>query len=93
MKEKAPIKKHMMGGTMHLVMIAEVKRALAKFSGEDQSVEKAALEMGITPRTLRVWMKDWPELNDIRGSMEKVIRAVATKSKKKTKKSSASASA
>ena len=41
------IKKHLEGGTLHAVMATEIKRAIAKFAGEDQAIEKAALELGV----------------------------------------------
>ncbi len=81
-------KKHLEGGTLHTVMVTEVKRTLHKFSGQDQATEKAALELGITPRTLRVWMGPeakggWKELQG-QGGMAKVL-GVKPKSKKKKK--------
>jgi hypothetical protein len=80
-------KKHLEGGTLHTVMASEVKRALVEFSGQDQYIEKAALQLGITPRTLRVWIGPvekggWEELQG-KGGMAKLL---ATKPKAKAKK-------
>jgi hypothetical protein len=82
-------------------MAEEIKRVFEKFSGQDQSVEKAALELGITPRTLRVWRGPvekggWTELQGF-GGMEKLLKTKPKKAKKvkstKTKKKSSSQTA
>jgi len=85
------IKKHLSGGTLKVVMAEEIKRVFAKFSGQDQPVEKAALELGITPRTVRVWKGPvekggWTELQGF-GGMEKLLSTQPkTKAKKRSKK-------
>lgn len=80
------IKKHLNGGTLRAVMVAEIKRVLAKFANEELSLEKCAVELGLHHRTLRVWRGPiekggWPELQG-QGGMEKVLK---TKPKKRSK--------
>lgn len=84
------IKKHLSGGTLRTVMAEEIKRVIAKFSGEDQAIEKAALELGVTPRTIRVWKGSvdkggWPELQGY-GGMERLTKAVGRASRHRTKR-------
>ncbi len=85
------IKKHMSGGTLRTVMAEEIKRVFEKFSTEDMPVEKASLELGIAPRTLRVWRGPvdkggWIELQGL-GGMERLLGTKPkTKSKKRSKK-------
>lgn len=82
------IKKHLSGGTLRQVMVAEVQRALDKFSGQTLAIEQAALELGITPRTLRVWRGPvdkggWPELqvSDLMGKFLGKIDGEAKKAR------------
>jgi hypothetical protein len=49
------VKKHLAGGSLRAVMAAEIKRCLQKYGQGPQPVEHAALELGITPKTLRLW--------------------------------------
>lgn len=85
------IKKHLNGGTLRTVMAEEIKRCIVKYANDDQPVEKAAMELGIAPRTLRVWKGDvsqggWEELQG-RGGMELLCKTPKkSKSKKKAKK-------
>jgi len=66
-------KKHLVGGTLHEVMVAEVKRVIQEF-GLDQK-DKIAVTLGITPRTLRIWLASWEELKNPTGAMGKVLSA------------------
>lgn len=71
-------KEHLVGGTLRSVMVQEVLRAMKANKGH---IDTAAVELGITPRTLRLWKANWPELQGI-GGMNVVL-----KTKKKIKKS------
>lgn len=64
------VKKHLVGGTLRKVIVQEVKRVLEEKAGH---IDGAAVELGITPRTLRVWLKEWPELQVDGKQLEKVI--------------------
>lgn len=84
------IKKHLNGGTLRAVMVEEIKRVLTKFSGEDQFVEKVSVELGIAPRTIRVWLGPveqggWEELQG-KGGAEKLLGTKPKKSKEKRSK-------
>ncbi len=48
-------KKHLQGGTLRKVMVAEIFRAMKYYAGQSNVVENAAIELGITARTLRMW--------------------------------------
>jgi len=77
-------KKHLVGGTLHEVMVAEVKRVIQEFGLEQK--DRIAVTLGITPRTLRIWLAGWEELKaNTTGAMEKVI-AASPKTKKKNGK-------
>ena len=86
------VKKHMEGGTLRIVMANEVKRVLHKNQDEPQKLVKTALELGVTPKTLRQWMGPvdkggWDELQVKPGDgVEKLMKAVAGSRKKPTKK-------
>lgn len=88
------IKKHLSGGTLRAAMVDAIKAAMASFTEQDQQKERAAMELGLAPRTLRVWLGPedkggWPELQGIVGSVEKLVSTKPkTKKKRKAKKSS-----
>lgn len=75
------MKAHLVGGTLRTVMVAEVLRSLKANKGR---VDPAALELGITPRTLRLWKHSWPELST--GGMEKLLSIASTGKSKKAPK-------
>jgi hypothetical protein len=78
------MKEHLAGGTLRKVMVVEVLRSLKSHEGK---VDPAAIELGVTPRTLRIWKHAWPELSA--GGMEKLSKVTKVKkkrSKKRTKK-------
>lgn len=65
------VKKHLSGGTLKVAMVEAVKAAVYKFAGEGQALEKAAIELGITPRTLNIWLGPvdkggWAELEGVK---------------------------
>ena len=81
------VKKHLAGGTLRQVMAEEVKRSLASHSEEPQPIERAAIELGVTPRTIRLWQKTWPELQpELKGSMERLLSITPKAAKKGSKK-------
>lgn len=88
------IKRHLAGGTLRQVMVTEVKRVLGKYQNSDQPLVSAALELGVTPKTLRQWRGPidkggWVELQIPAGEAMEAFMA-ATKQpvkKKQTKKS------
>lgn len=49
------VKRHLSGGTLRKVMAEEILRVLKATQGDSMALEKAALVLGVTPRTLRVW--------------------------------------
>ena len=63
-------KRHLRGGTIHALIVQEVIRMLKQKRG---NIDQSAQSLGIMPRTLRYWIKNWPELNDIRGSVAKLF--------------------
>lgn len=85
------VKKHLQGGSLRKVMAAEILRALRFHGNDSQPVDKAAMELGITPKTLRLWKGPvekggWQELQVPAGkAVETFIKAVGYK-KKPTKK-------
>ena len=67
---KMSVKKHLVGGTLRAVMVEEVRRVMAL----EGHIDRAAVVLGITPRTLRVWLAKWPELAGVyRGAMEQML--------------------
>lgn len=85
------IKKHLEGGTLRQVMVAEISRVLTKYSEDSQFYERAALELGITPRTLRVWTGPvkkggWAELQP-EHVVEQVLGILNEKGKQKKRSS------
>lgn len=65
--EKRKIKKHLDNGSLRKVMADEIQRVIKKYAGQTMAVEQAAIELGVTPRTLRIWRGPvdkggWPEL-------------------------------
>ncbi|UOF79052.1 heliX-turN-helix motif protein [Caudoviricetes sp.] len=68
------MKEHLVGGTLRKVMVDEVLRILRRHNGR---VDPAAIELGITPRTLRLWKAKWPEFKDVTfipvGGIERVL--------------------
>lgn len=73
-------KKHLAGGTLRAVMAAEILRVLEKYQDDSQLYEKAAIELGTTPRTLRVWRGPinkggWEELQP-RNCVERLMNTV-----------------
>lgn len=90
------IKKHIAGGTLRIVMAEEIKKQLAVAANghPDQYREVAAIALGITPRTLKVWLGPidkggWSELQGF-GGMEKLLKTKAKTKKKAAKKKAAS---
>lgn len=74
------VKKHLEGGSLRRVMVEEIKRCFNKYQNDSQPIERAALELGITPRTLRVWKGPeekggWKELQG-NGGMELLNKAL-----------------
>ena len=81
------IKKHLEGGTLRKVMAEEIIRVLTKYSDDSQVYERAALELGITPRTLRVWRGPvekggWEELQ-VKNAVDTLMCTVEGKKKPK----------
>ena len=85
------VKKHMEGGTLRVVMANEVRRVLHKNQDAPQKLVMSALELGVTPKTLRQWMGPeekggWAELQVKPGeAMEKLEKVMGSR-KKPTKK-------
>lgn len=82
METKPQVKKHLVGGSLRRVQVDEIKRVMASHAGEAQFIERVALELGVVPRTLRVWVGPvekggWPELQ-VHDAMSRVL---ATKPK------------
>jgi len=73
METKKKVKEHLVGGTLRTLIVAEVKRVMGEKSGH---IDGAAVELGITPRTLRVWLKKWPEFQVDGHQMERVVEAL-----------------
>lgn len=93
------IKKHLEGGSLRPLMAEEIKKVLKSVATQHQPYERAALTLGISARTLRVWTqpKDkggWAELEGatdclgVTGTMEKLLK---TKTKKRAKAKKAKA--
>jgi len=89
------IKKHLSGGTLRTVMANEIKRVLSECArtSPDNIKERAAIALGLTPRTIRVWLGPvdkggWNELQGVVGSMEKLLKTKSVKAKKRSKKKS-----
>jgi hypothetical protein len=93
------IKKHLEGGSLRPLMAEEIKRVLKSVSTTNQPYEHAALQLGISTRTLRVWTQPadkggWKELEGatdclgVTGTVEKLLR---TKTKKRAKAKKAKA--
>lgn len=83
------VKRHLQGGTLRVAMAEEIKRVLSKYQDQDQPVEKSAMELGISPRALRVWkgpveQGGWEELQG-RGGMERLLKTKPKKAKKRKK--------
>lgn len=77
------IKKHLQGGSLRAVMVQEIIRVIRKYATQDQKYEHAALELGVTPRTLRLWRGPvdkggWSELQGL-GGIEMLAKAVRSK--------------
>lgn len=79
------VKKHLQGGSLRKVMANEILRCLSIYGNESQPIDKAALELGITPKTLRLWLGPvekggWQELQVPAGkAMEAFMKAVGVK--------------
>lgn len=84
-EKRAEQKKHLMGGSLHQAMVEEVRRVLGVYSGLKNQKDAAAVELGVTPRTLCKWLKNWPELNEM-GSIETVLKATKVKKTRARKK-------
>lgn len=91
------IKKHLEGGSLRPLMAEEIKKVLKSVASQHQPYERAALTLGISARTLRVWTQPadkggWKELEGatdclgISGSVEKLLK---TKKRAKAKKAKA----
>lgn len=84
------VKKHLQGGTLRKVMAAEIFRCLKFYANHSQPIDMTAMELGITPKTLRLWKGPvekggWQELQIPAGkAVETLLRVAGTK--KKTKK-------
>lgn len=96
------IKKHLTGGSLRRVMVAEIKAVMSEVAKTEEIfsrvIDKSATELGITPRTLRVWLGPvdaggWDELQPTRADLEKLIVTLQKKAKKarKSKKTSQAA--
>lgn len=72
------MKEHLAGGTLRGVMVTEVVRSLQSHQGH---VETSAAELGITPRTLRLWKHKWPELQNV-ATIETVLKVTKPKPKR-----------
>lgn len=84
------IKKHLQGGTLRKVMVNEVKRCLKLYVGQPQSIEKAAIHLGVTPKTLRLWKGPvdkggWEELQIPAGAAVEALMAAGGIKPKKVK--------
>jgi hypothetical protein len=84
------VKRHLEGGSLRKVMAAEIVRVIRKYAGQSQSLEHAALELGVTARTLRIWRGPvekggWKELQQ---DTDKFYEAIEQESKKGKKKRS-----
>lgn len=89
------VKRHLQGGSLRKVMANEILRCIKFYGNESQPIDKAAMELGITPKTLRLWKGPvekggWQELQVPAGeAMEAIMKAAGIKKgfKKPTKKS------
>ena len=85
------VKKHLQGGTLRKVMATEVLRCLKLFTNHSQPIDRAAMELGITPKTLRLWKGPvekggWHELQVPAGKAVETLLKAATKKYKGTPK-------
>lgn len=74
------IKQHLAGGTLRKVMAKEILRVLNKHQDAPQRFERMAVELGVTPRTLRIWLGPmhkggWEELQP-KNVVAKVLEAI-----------------
>lgn len=89
------IKKHFGGGSLRIAMANEIKKVLAETGSDFSGRERAAGLLGVSAKSLENWILKappvgWPELQDFKGSAEKVLGTKPKGKKKRPKKKSAS---
>lgn len=79
------MKEHLKGGTLRKVMVTEIKRVLRKNADHHAPILKSALELGISPKTLRQWRGPidkggWEELQpDLMEGLQAVLSVKSLK--------------